>query len=105
MGESQAHKKAKSRAAGQHGQTEAPLGDGRRLDALSSGGKRATEVERSGDPGRLQEAAQRLKDSGATQHVLQVPQHHMDAAAEAMRGVGVPGSVKNIAGTKRRSVP
>ena len=65
---------------------------------------RATEVERSGAPARLEEAALRLKDSGTRQHVLQVPQHHMGVAAEAMRNAGVPGTVKNMKGTKRRSV-
>ena len=105
MGESRAHKRAKSKAAGKHGQTEVPLTGDRYLDALTSGGGRATEVERSGYPARLEEAAQRLKASGAKQHVLQVPQKDMSAAAQAMRDAGVKGTVKNIGGTRRRSVP
>ncbi|MEE9168939.1 MAG: hypothetical protein V3U73_04200 [bacterium] len=50
-------------------------------------------------------AARRLKQSGTPQKVLQVPQKNMDAAAQAMRNVGVGGTVKNMGGTKRRSVP
>ena len=81
-----------------------PTKGGRRVDAVTAGGGRATEAERSGDWARREEAALRLKDSGARQHVLQVPQHHMSVAAEAMRNAGVPGTVKNMKGAKRRSV-
>ena len=104
MPESKPHRRAKTQAAGRHGWTEAPLKGGRRLDALTSGGGRATEVERSGSPRRLRAAAKRLKDSKAPQHVLQVPQWHMDAPAQAMRDVGVQGTVTNMTRTKRRSV-
>lgn len=105
MAEKDAHRRAKNRAAGPHGQTEVKLRGNQRLDALSSGGKRATEVERSGSPGGLKKAAQRLKKSGAPQKVLQVPQKDMKAAAKALADVGVGGTVKNMGGTKRRSVP
>lgn len=105
MAESRSHKSAKRRAAGKGGKTEAKLPGNRRLDAKSSGGARATEVERSGSPAKLRKAARRLRDSGANQHVLQVPNHHMDLAAEAMRDVGVGGTVKNMGETRRRSVP
>jgi hypothetical protein len=53
---------------------------------------------------RLIAAAKRLDDSGKSQRVLQVPQHHMDKAAQAMQAANVSGSVKNMNGTKRRSV-
>ena len=104
MSESSSHRRAKRQAAGTHGQTEVPIKGGRLLDARTSGGGRATEVERSGSPERLRDAAERLRDSGASQHVLKVPQHHMDKASQAMRDTGVSGSVKNMGGTKRRSV-
>lgn len=104
MAESTSHQRTKARAAGTHGDTEVPLPGDRRLDALTSGGGRATEVERSGSPARLRNAAERLGDSGASQRVLQVPDWHMDKAAEAMRETGVSGSVKNMGGTRRRSV-
>ena len=39
-----------------------------------------------------------------SQHVLQVPQQHMDKAEEAMKKVGVKGRIKNMSGTKRRTV-
>lgn len=78
MAESKSHQRAKASAAGKHGQTEVQLHYGRRLDSITSGGGRATEVERRGAPARLRAAAERLDDSGATQRVLQVPQHHKD---------------------------
>jgi hypothetical protein len=68
-------------------------------------GKRAVEVERSGERARLRRAAERLRDAPtATQQVLQVPEKDMDAASEAMRKAGVSGTVKNLGGTKRRTV-
>ena len=106
MSKSQSHKRAQGKAAGKGGRTEVPQRGGTRLDALSTGG-RATEVERSGTSQGLEKAARRLqkaKKAGATQAVLQVPQKDMDAAAEAMRKVGVHGTVKNMGSTKRRSV-
>ena len=50
---------------------------GKRLDARTQGGGRATEVERSGSSQGLEAAARRLKQSGAPQKVLQVPQKDM----------------------------
>ena len=102
MSESEAHKRAKRKAAGRSGQTEKQLSGNRRLDAASP--KRATEVERSGSSSGLQKAARRLRDSGRHQKVLQVPQKDMDLAADAMRKVGVSGTVKNMGGTKRRHI-
>ena len=102
MGESRSHKAAKSRAAGKKGKTEVPLRSGKRLDAKV--GNKATEVERSGDPRKLELAAQRLKESRTGKRVLQVPNQHMDMATAAMRKKGISGSVKNMSGTKRRSV-
>ena len=102
MSESKSHRQAKAKAAGKTGTTEKPLPGKRRLDAATA--KRATEVERSGTTQGLKKAAQRLKDSGKLQKVLQVPQQHMGLAAEAMRKVGIGGTLKNMGGTKRRSV-
>ena len=102
MAESQSHKRAKSKAAGKGGKTETPLSGNRRLDARTK--NKATEVERSGSNERLERAAQRLKDSGLPQKVLQVPQDDMDKAVAAMKAKRVRGTVKNMGGTKRRSV-
>lgn len=102
MPESPSHRRAKKKAAGETGQTEVRLPSGARLDAATL--KRATEVERSGHYDRLVAAALRLRESGKSQKVLQVPQPHMDLAVRAMREVGVKGTVKNLSGTKRRSV-
>lgn len=104
MSESISHKRAKAKAAGKKGRTEVPIRGGRRLDAKSAGGK-ATEVERSGSSAGLKKAARRLKASRAKQRVLQVPQKDMTKAAKAMRDVGVSGTVKNMGGTRRRSIP
>ncbi len=105
ISETPSHRRAKNKAAGLGGQTEVPLPGGKRLDARTQGGGRATEVERSGSTQGLAAAARRLKQSGAKQKVLQVPQKDMDAAAQAMRKVGLGGTVKNMSGTKRRHVP
>ncbi len=104
MPEKPSHRRAKNRAAGPGGQTEVPLPGGKRLDARTRGGGRATEVERSGSPRGLAAAACPLKQSGAQQKVLQVPQKDMDTAAQAMRNTGIGGTVKNMGGTKSRSV-
>ena len=102
MTESQSHKRAKSRAAGKGGKTETPLRGNLRLDARTQ--KKATEVERGGSKARLEKAAQRLKVSRKPQKVLQVPQKDMSKAVEAMKAKGVKGTVKNMSGTKRKSV-
>ena len=99
MSESKAHKEAKGKAAGKN---EVQLKDGRRLDSASE--NRATEVERSESQSRLEEAVERLRDSGRRQKVLQVPEPNMSKAIEAMKKKGVSGSVKNMSGTNRRSV-
>lgn len=104
MSETDSHRRAKRAAAGKDGETEVALPGNRRLDSLTVSGNRATEVERSGDPKNLEKAARRLKASGAPQKILQVPQKDMDAAAVAMRKVDVSGTVKNLGGTKKRSV-
>ena len=102
MAESDSHKRAKSKAAGQAGRTEAPLRGNCRLDALTP--RKAIEIERSGAMAGLEKAAKRLKDSGKPQKILQVPQKDMAKAAKALKNVGVGGTVKNMGGTKRRSV-
>lgn len=104
MTESQSHKTAKRKAAGKGGRTEVPLKGGKRLDAKTKSGKTATEVERSGSAAGLQKAAGRLKKSRSKRKVLQVPQKDMPAAAAAMKKVKVKGTVKNLTGSKRRSV-
>ena len=102
MAETSSHKRAKRAAAGPRSKTEVPLSRGRRLDAATK--KKATEVERSGSQSGLEKAVRRLKASGKSQKVLQVPQKDMPKAAKAMKKVGTKGTVKNMSGTKRRSV-
>ena len=44
------------------------------------------------------------KDGDRSQKVLQVPQKDMAKAAKAKQNVGVSGTIKNMGGTRRRSV-
>jgi hypothetical protein len=78
------------------------LPGGGRLDAATR--KRAIEIERSGDPKLLVKAVRRLEKSGLPQRELKMPQSHMETAIEAMKVVGVGGTVSNIGGTKTRRV-
>jgi hypothetical protein len=75
--------------------------DGKRCIVLSANGKRATEVERCGN---LKLAVQRLKESDAKQKVLQVPTSDMQRVVKALKAEGISGTVKNLSGTKRKSV-
>jgi hypothetical protein len=101
MSKSPTHKNAQSKAAGKNGTTEAKIKGNQRIDAISANKKRATEVERSGN---LNDAVSRLKNSGASQKILQVPQKDMKRAAETMKQSGIKGTIKNMSGTKRKSV-
>jgi hypothetical protein len=101
MSKSNAHKQAQAKAAGKNGTIEKKLPSGQRLDALSANGKRATEIERCGN---LKAAVGRLKESGASQKTLQVPQSDLARAEKAMKDAGIKGTVKNMSGTKRKSV-
>lgn len=98
MSESQSHKRAKAEAPGK---TEVPISKNRRLDSATK--KTATEIERN--PQNISKAVDRLKDSGRTRKVLQVPQKHIPKAVKTMRQKGVGGTVKNLSGTNRRSIP
>jgi len=102
MAETPSHKKAKRKAAGKTGDTEVPIKGKKRLDAAAKA--KATEVERSGSSDGLVKAARRLKASGKRQKVLQVPQKDIPKAVAAMKKVGIGGTVKNMSGSKRRSV-
>ena len=102
MAESKSHKLAKAKAAGKTGKTEVPIKGRRRLDAATK--KTATEIERSGSMNGLGKAARRLRASGKPRKVLQVPQKDMNKATDAMRKAGIGGTVKNISGSKRKSV-
>jgi hypothetical protein len=98
MSESQSHKRAKAKAPGK---TEVSISKNRRLDSATK--KTATEIERN--PQNISKAVNRLKDSGRTRKVLHVPQKDMSKAVKTMRQKGIGGTVKNLSGTKRRSVP
>ena len=102
MAEKSTHKRVKSEIAGKSGRKEVPIKGGRRLDVMTK--HKAVEIERGG-PSRLEKAAHRLKDSRKSQKVLVAPSKSMSKAREAMRKVGVSGTVRNISGTKRSYVP
>jgi len=98
MTETQSHKRAKDQAPGK---SEVKIPGKRRLDSATP--KTATEIERNAP--NIPKAVERLKDSGRPREVLQVPQKLMADAVEEMKKQGVPGTVKNLSSTKRRSVP
>jgi len=102
MAEKLTHKRVKSEVAGKTGRKEVPIKGGRRLDVMTQ--HKAVEIERGG-PSRLEIAAQRLKASRKPQKVLITPSKSMSKAREAMRKVGVSGTIRNISGTKRSYVP
>ena len=105
MPESKSHQRAKRQAAGPRGTTEKPLRGGGRLDALTSGGGRATEVERSGAPARIRQAVRRLNRSEAPQRVLRVPHSDLQQAAEIARATSKTSmTVTNLGGTKAKRV-
>jgi len=97
MPESPSHKRAKSKAPGK---TEVRVRGGGRVDSATS--KTATQVERN--QSNLSNSVAKLKASGRPRRVLQVPQHLMSDAVTEMRRQNVSGTIKNMSGTKRRSV-
>ena len=97
MPESSSHKRAKQKAPGK---TEVPVRGGGRLD--SSSPTTATQIERNKP--NLPRSVSVLKASRKPRKVLQVPQNLMPDAAKEMRRQKVSGTVKNMGGTKRRSV-
>lgn len=103
MSESASHQRAKRRAVRAGGRTECPVRGRRRLDACNEG--TAHEVERSGQRERIRAAVGRLRGSGRPRKVLQVPDRDVGLAVEIMRDSCVPGTVKNMSGTRRRRVP
>ncbi len=80
MPESEAHKRAKAKAAGKAGKQKVPPRGGKKLDAARK--DTAIEVERSGN---VKSAARRLKISGKAKMVLQVPLKDMAKAREARK--------------------
>ena len=88
--------------AGGSGSTEKPIPGRRRLDVRKS--NTAIEVERTGQPARLRQAAKRLATQKNAAKKLVVPQTDMQKAAEAAKATGVKLTVENISGTRRRRV-
>lgn len=102
MAEKSTHKRMKGKMAGKTGKKEAPIKGGKRLDVMTR--HKAVEIERSKSMTSLKKAATRLEQSGKSQKLLVVPQTSMKSAREAMRTVGVSGTVSNISGTQRSFV-
>jgi hypothetical protein len=97
MSESQSHKRAKSKAPGK---PEVRVRGRGRVDSATS--KTATQIERNRS--KLPNSVAKLKASGRPRKVFQVPQFLMSDATAEMRRQNVSGTVKNMGGTKRRSV-
>jgi hypothetical protein len=102
MAEKSTHERMKTKMAGKTGKKEVPIKGGMRLDVKTR--HKAVEIERSKSMSSLKKAATRLGESGKSQKVLVVPQTSIKSAREAMREVGVSGTVRNISGTKRSFV-
>jgi len=102
MPEKTTHRRAKTEAAWKSGRKEVRIKGGRRIDVMTK--NKAVEIERGGSP-QIEKAAQRLKASRKPQKVLTVPSQSMSKARQAMRKVGVSGTVRNLAGTKHSYVP
>ncbi len=96
MPESRSHKQGKGKAA----RTEVPIPGRRRLDALR--GNNAIEVERSGNPKRLDKALGRLKTQSNRKKILRVPQKDMDKALQRAREKKMNVTVTNLSKTKRK---
>lgn len=101
MSETKSHQKAKNQAAGKGGKTEVPLTHGRRLDALTRDGKKATEVERSGISKGIKKAIKRLDDSGAPNKELRVPSKDIPKAKSITAKESPKVSVRNMQGSKK----
>ena len=99
MSETTSHKRAKAKAAGT---SEKPISRNRIIDSLSP--KRATEIERSGNQRLLEKAARRLKSTRKPQKVLIVPNTDILKGVQAMKNTNTKVTVKNLKGSKRRSV-
>jgi len=102
MAEKSTHKRMKTKMAGKTGKKEVAIKGGKRLDVMTR--HKAVEIERSKSTSSLKKAATRLEQSGKSQKLLVVPQTSMKSAREAMRAVGVSGTVSNISGTQRSFV-
>jgi len=97
MPESESHRRAKLRAPGE---PEVRVRGGGRVDSATR--KTATQVERN--LSSLPNTVAKLRASGRSRRVLQVPQHLMGRARSEMRRQNVSGTVKNLSGTKRSYV-
>lgn len=102
MAEKSTHERMKTKMAEKTGKKEVPIKGGMRLDVMTR--HKAVEIERSKSMSSLKKAATRLEKSGKSQKLLVVPQTSMKSAREAMRAVGVSGTVSNISGTQRSYV-
>jgi len=98
----QRHTKITRKVAGPRGQTEVPIPGRRRLDVKKP--NVAIEIERSADPARIRAALGRLRTQRNAPKQLRVPQPNLDRAAEIAKRARLNVTVKNLSGTKRRTV-
>ena len=100
------HRKLVNKEAGLRGKTEVMLPSGKRLDVKKGG--TGIEIERSGSPRKISEAAARLKEAKKTGLVekvkLKVPHKDLPEAAKAMKRRGLGGTVSNLGGTTKTRV-
>jgi len=96
------HHKMQRQLAGTKGKTEVPLRGGKRLDVLK--GRKAIEVERSGDPRRIALALNRLKVKRTLKKELKVPQKDLDKAVTIAKKKNIKVTITNLSGTKKRKI-
>lgn len=104
MARKSTHERMKAKMAGKTGKKEVAIKGGMRLDVMTR--HKAVEIQtgKNISISSLKKAATRLERSGKPQKVLVVPATSMKSAREAMREVGVSGTVRNISGTQRSFV-
>jgi hypothetical protein len=95
MPESRSHKTAKRQAAGKRGKTEVSTPYGR-LDARTP--RKAVEVERSGNPKRLEHALEKLKNTRGVKRVLRVPAGDQELAKQVAEKVSLTVTITNLKG-------
>ncbi|MCD6412862.1 MAG: hypothetical protein J7L54_01790 [Elusimicrobia bacterium] len=98
----QRHRIITGQVAGKKGKREVPISGGRRLDVRK--GRRATEVERSGNPASIKKALNRLKTQKNFKKELLVPQKDLNKAKDIAQKLKVNVLIQNLSRTRRKIV-
>jgi len=93
------HRKLQKKIAGRTGILEYPI-NGYRLDVLTN--NKAYEIERTGNPNRIEKALRRLAMIRKPIKILKVPNKDLEKALRIARKKGVKVTISNLSGTKYR---